>query len=122
MANPPHLLHSRLSYSIWEPGLLLHGSGSRSGSGPPSTSIHHAFLPGPDERIRGLDLVDMEGEGAPSSLVVPPPGTPLNVNSISESMGGLCLHANEAWASGGLQLHGSDLLSLERQLDTILGP
>jgi hypothetical protein len=65
---------------------------------PPSVSIHHGFLPGPDERARGLDLIDVEGESAPS---VEPPGTLLNVNSISESMGGLCLHANEARASGG---------------------
>jgi hypothetical protein len=59
----------------------------------------HAFPLGPDERVGGLDLIDMEGECAP---FVEPPDTLLNVNSISESLGGLGLHANEAQASGGL--------------------
>jgi hypothetical protein len=83
---------------------------------PPSTSIHHAFLLGLDERVEGLDLIDMEGE---SALSIEPSGTLLNVNSISESMGGLCLHANEARAFRGLQLHRSDHPGPKRQHDTI---
>jgi hypothetical protein len=84
-------------------------------------SIHHAFLLGPDECIGGLNLIDMEKEGAPSSPTVPP-DLLLNIDSISESMGSLCLHANEARAFGGLQLHRSDHPRHGHELDTILGP
>jgi hypothetical protein len=72
---------------------------------PPSVPIHHASLLGFDECVGDLDPISVEGESAsPSS--VESLGTPANVNSISESMGGLCLHANEARASGGVQPHG----------------
>jgi hypothetical protein len=87
---------------------------------PPFAPIHHASLPGLDERIGGLDPIGMEGEST-SSSPVEPLGTLPNVNSISVSMGGLCLHANEARASGGIQPHGSDHPRPEYQLDTILG-
>jgi hypothetical protein len=83
--------------------------------------IKHASLPGSDERVGDLDPIDIEGEGAPSSPVESL-GTPANVDAISVSMVGLCLHANEARASGGVQSHGFDHLRLECQLDTILGP
>jgi hypothetical protein len=83
--------------------------------------IDHASLPGFDERVGDLDPIGMEGEGA-SPYPVESLGTPANVDVISVSMVGLCLHANEAWASGGLQPHGFDHMRLECQLDTILGP
>jgi hypothetical protein len=59
------------------------------------------FLPCSDAHVKSLDLIDMEGEGALSSSTEPP-YTFLNINSISESMGGLCLYANEARAFRGL--------------------
>jgi hypothetical protein len=37
-------------------------------------------------------------------------------------MVGLCLHANEARVSRGVQPHGFDHQRLEHQLDAILGP
>jgi hypothetical protein len=37
-------------------------------------------------------------------------------------MVGLCLHANEERAFGGVQPHGFDHPRLECQLDAILGP
>jgi hypothetical protein len=74
---------------------------------PPSAPIPHASLLGSDKRVGGLDSIGVEGESTPSS-----PNEPLgmlpNVNSISELMGGLCLHANEARASKGIQPLGSD--------------
>jgi hypothetical protein len=84
-------------------------------------SIHHAFLLGPNERIRGLNLIDMEKEGAPSYPTMLPDPL-LNIDSISESMGSLCLHTNEAQAFVGLQLHRSDHPRHGHELDTILGP
>jgi hypothetical protein len=45
-----------------------------------------------------------------------------DVDSITESMGGLCLHVNEARASKGTQPHDFTYPRLKRQLDTILGP
>jgi hypothetical protein len=88
---------------------------------PPSVPVDHASFPGFDEHVGDLDPIGVEGES-----VLPSPaeslGSPANVNSISESMVGLCLHANEARASGGVRPHGFDHLRLERQLDAILGP
>jgi hypothetical protein len=43
-----------------------------------------------------------------------------NIDSISESMVGLSLHANEAQASGAVQPHTFDYPRMERQLDVIL--
>jgi hypothetical protein len=68
---------------------------------PPSVPIHHVSLPGSDECIEDLDPIGVEGEST-SPSPVESLDTPANVNSISESMGGLCLHANEARASGGV--------------------
>jgi hypothetical protein len=64
-----------------------------------SVLIDHASLPGSDERVEDLDLIGMEGEGTPPSPVESL-GTPANIDAISRSMVGLCLHANEARASG----------------------
>jgi hypothetical protein len=78
-------------------------------------------LPSSNERVGDLDPTSVEGECTP-----PSPheslGSPANVNSISKSMVGLYLHANEARASEGVQPHGFDHPRLERQLDAILGP
>jgi hypothetical protein len=67
---------------------------------PPFVPIDHASLLGSDERVGDLDPIGVEGESTP-----PPPaeslGTPTNVDSIFKSMVGLCLHSNEARASGG---------------------
>jgi hypothetical protein len=69
----------------------------------------------------GLDPTGVEGD-----CVLPSPAeslsSPTNVDSISESMVGFCLHANKAQASGSIQPHGFDYLRLEHQLDAILGP
>jgi hypothetical protein len=116
MANPR--IHFTPGFHIWFGSLDFVWTGEDHDlvQLPPSVLTHHAFLLGPDERVGGLDLIDKEGESAPS---VEPPDLLLDINSISESMGGLCLHANEARASGGLHLHGSNLPGSECQHDTI---
>jgi hypothetical protein len=83
--------------------------------------IDHASLPGSDERIEYLDLIGMEGEGTLPSPIESL-GTPTNIDAISRSMIGLCLHSNEAWASGGVPSHGFNHPRLECQLDAIMGP
>jgi hypothetical protein len=88
---------------------------------PPYMPINLVSPPGSDERVRDLDPTGMEGECA-----LPSPdeslGSPTNISSISESMAGLCLHANEAQTSGGTQPQGFDYPRPERQLDALLGP
>jgi hypothetical protein len=87
----------------------------------PSMPVDPASPLGSDERIRDLDPVCTEEE-----CVLPPPAgspnSPADIDSITESMVGLCLHANEVQASKGTQPHGFDYPRLERQLDSILGP
>jgi hypothetical protein len=84
-------------------------------------SVDQASLLGFDERVGDLDPTGVEGECVPPSPAESP-NSPANVDSIAESMVGLCLHANEAQASGGTQPHNFDYPRLEHQLDTILGP
>jgi hypothetical protein len=78
---------------------------------PPSMSIDHATLLGSDELVEDLNPIGVESLGSPT-----------NIDSIFELMVGLCLHANEARAPGGVQPHGFDHPRLEHQLDAILGP
>jgi hypothetical protein len=66
---------------------------------PPSVPVDYASFLSFDERVRDLDPTGMEEECVPPSPAESL-GSPANVNSISESMVGLCLHANEARASG----------------------
>jgi hypothetical protein len=117
MANPH--IHFTLGFHIWFGSLDFFCTGVDHDLVrlSPSVPIHYAFLLGLNERVEGLNPIGVEGESTPSSLDTLP-----NVNSISESIGGLCLHANEAQASGGIRPHGSDHPRLECQLDTILGP
>jgi hypothetical protein len=68
---------------------------------PPSVSIDHVSLLGSDERVEDLDPTSVEGESAPPSPVESL-DSPANVDSISKLMVGLCLHADEAWASRGV--------------------
>jgi hypothetical protein len=69
---------------------------------PASVSIDHASFLGSDEHVGDLDPTGVEGKCvSPSS--VESLGSPTNVDSISESMAGLCLHANEAQAPRGAQ-------------------
>jgi hypothetical protein len=60
-----------------------------------SMPVNHASLLGSNKHVEDLDLTDVEGE-----CVLPSPteslNSPANINSISESMVGLSLHANEA--------------------------
>jgi hypothetical protein len=88
---------------------------------PPSVLVDHASLLGSDERVGDLDPTGVEGECAPPfpTKIL---GSPADIDSISESMVGICLYANEAWASMGVQPHGFDHLRLERQFDAILEP
>jgi hypothetical protein len=90
-------------------------------SGSPLHVDPSCFPFGPRRVRRRPSLIDMVEEGTPSSPIETP-GMLLNVNSISEFMGGLCLHANEARAFEGLQLHGSNHPRPERQHNTILRP
>jgi hypothetical protein len=69
---------------------------------PPFVSIDHASFPSSDEHVGDLDPTDMEGKCVPPSPAESL-GSPANVNSISESMAGLCLHANEVQAPRGAQ-------------------
>jgi hypothetical protein len=88
---------------------------------PPSVPVDPVSPPGSKEHVEKLDPVGTEGECA-----LPSPAesfdSPADVNSITESIVGLCLHANEAHASESTQPHGFDYPRLERQLDAILGP
>jgi hypothetical protein len=67
---------------------------------PLSVPLDSASPSGSDERVRDLDPIGVEGECA-----LPSPAesldSPANIDSIVESMAGLCLHANEAQAPGG---------------------
>jgi hypothetical protein len=88
---------------------------------PPSVPVDPISPLGSDERVEKLDPADTEGECALPS----PAGSPdslADIDSVIESLAGLCLHANEAQASGDTQPHGFDYPRLERQLDAILGP
>jgi hypothetical protein len=87
----------------------------------PSVRGDLVSLSGSDERVRDLDPTGVEGKCILSSPAESP-NSPTNVDSITELMVGLCLHANEAQASRGAQPHGFDYSRLERQLDAILGP
>jgi hypothetical protein len=62
---------------------------------PPSVLVDRASFSSSDERVKDLDPIGMEGECVPPSLAESP-NSPANVDSITESMAGLCLHANEA--------------------------
>jgi hypothetical protein len=88
---------------------------------PPSMLVDLASSPGSDEHDGDLDPTDAEGECVPPSPAESPDSL-ANIDSITESMAGLCLHANEAQASGGTRPHGFDYPRLEHQLDIILGP
>jgi hypothetical protein len=87
---------------------------------PPSVLVDHVSLPGSDERVKDLDSTGAEECASPSPAESH--GSPANINSISESMVGLRLHANEARAFRGVQSHGFNHPRLEHQLDTIVGP
>jgi hypothetical protein len=78
---------------------------------PPSVLVDLASLLGSDKRVKDLGPTDVEEECASPSLVESL-GSPTNVDSISESMDGLCLHANEARALG----------AFSPMVSTILGP
>jgi hypothetical protein len=88
---------------------------------PPSVSVDLASPSVFGKCVGDLDSTSVEGECV---LLSPAesPDSPTNVDSIAESMAGLCLQANEAQASGGTQPHDFDYPRLERQLDAILGP
>jgi hypothetical protein len=88
---------------------------------PPSMPNNLASSLGSDEHIRNLDSTGVEGEGVLSSPVESL-DSPSNVDSITRSMAGLCLHANKAQASRGAQPRGFDHPRLEHQLDAILRP
>jgi hypothetical protein len=88
---------------------------------PPSISVDRASFPCSNDRVGDLDPTGVEGECVPPSLAESL-GSPANVDSISESMVGLCQHANEAQAYMGIQPHGFDRLRPKCQLDAILGP
>jgi hypothetical protein len=62
---------------------------------PHSVPIDHASLPGSDERVEDLDSTGTEGECAPPSPAESH-SSPADVDFISGSMVGPCLHANEA--------------------------
>jgi hypothetical protein len=66
----------------------------------PSMLVDRASFSGSDEHVRDLDPTGVEGE-----CLLPSPaeshGSPTNVDSIFESMVGLCVHANEAQAFRG---------------------
>jgi hypothetical protein len=62
---------------------------------PPFMPVDLASSPGFDERVGDLEPIGVEGE-----CILPSPdeslGSPANVDSIFESMAGICLHANKA--------------------------
>jgi hypothetical protein len=84
-------------------------------------SVDSASPSGFNEHVGDLDPTDVEGE-----CILPSPAespdSPANINSITESMAGLCLHTNEAQTSEGTQPHDFNYPRLEHQLDAILGP
>jgi hypothetical protein len=84
-------------------------------------SIDLSSPSGFDERVGDLDPTSMDGECVLPSPAKSPDSL-ANVDSIAESMAGLCLHANEAQAFRGTQPHNFDYPRLKRQLDAILGP
>jgi hypothetical protein len=62
---------------------------------PPSVSDDSTSPSGSDERVRDLDSTGVEGECIMSSPTESL-DSPSDVNSVTESMVGLCLHSNEA--------------------------
>jgi hypothetical protein len=88
---------------------------------PPFVPVNPASPSGCDERVRELDPTGTEGEYALPSPAGSP-NSPADIDSITKSMAGLCLHASEAQASRGTQPHGFDYPRLECQFDAILGP
>jgi hypothetical protein len=88
---------------------------------PPSMPDYPTSPLGYDQRVGELDPADTEWE---CTLPSPArsPNSPADVDSVIESMVGLCLHANEAQASKGTQPHGFDYPRLEHHLNAILGP
>jgi hypothetical protein len=62
---------------------------------PPFVSVDSASSSGFDERVRDLDPTGMERECVPPTPAESP-DSPDIIDSISESMAGLCLHANVA--------------------------
>jgi hypothetical protein len=87
----------------------------------PSVPVDLASSTGFDERDGDLNPTGAKGECVPPSPAESPDSL-ANIDSITESMASLCLHANEAQASEGAQPHGFDYPRLEHQLDVILGP
>jgi hypothetical protein len=88
---------------------------------PSSVLVDLVSPSGSNEHVRDLDPTGVEGECILPSPAESPDSL-ANIDSIIESMDGLCLYANEAQASGGAQPHGLGYPRLERQLDAILGP
>jgi hypothetical protein len=80
---------------------------------PPSMSADLVSPLGFDERVGDLDPTGMEGE-----CILPSPAespdSPADVDSITESIAGLCLHADEAQTSEGTQPHNFNYPRLER--------
>jgi hypothetical protein len=62
---------------------------------PPSMLVNLASSLGSDEHDGDLDPTGAEGECVPPSPAEPPDSL-ANIESITELMAGLCLHANEA--------------------------
>jgi hypothetical protein len=87
---------------------------------PPSVPVDSASPSGSNKCVRDLDPTGVEECVLPSPAKSP--GSPSNIDSITELMVGLCLYANEAQASGGAHPRHFDYPRLERQLDAILGP
>jgi hypothetical protein len=109
----PRSLHSGLPYPVWEPRLSLHGVDHDLVLLPPSVPVDPASPSGSDERVGDLDPIGLEKEHVLSSPDESP-DSPTDIDPIIKSMAGLCLHANEAQASGGTQPHGFDYPRLER--------
>jgi hypothetical protein len=78
---------------------------------PPSMPVDRTSPLGFDECVGDLD------SSAEKECVPPTPtrssDSPANVDSIVESMAGLCLHANEVQASKGTQPHDFNYPRLE---------
>jgi hypothetical protein len=110
-----HHVHFTLGSHIWFGSLdfLCTGVDHDLVLLPPSVSIDRASFPGSDEHVGYLDPTGMEGKCVLSSPAESL-GSPTNVDSISESMAGLCLHANEAQAPRGAQPWGFNHLRLGR--------
>jgi hypothetical protein len=69
---------------------------------PLSVPVDPVSPSGFDERVGDLDPTGVEGERILPSPAESP-NSPADINPIIESMVSLCLHANEAQASGGTQ-------------------